>query len=65
MSETDKQVILSLADNNMNITKTSKVLFMHRNTAVYHLGRVKKITGLDPMNFYHLHKLVEMIREKE
>jgi len=38
-------------DNNLSITQTAKALFIHRNTLLYRLGRVKKITGLDPKKF--------------
>lgn len=60
MDERDVEIILALAENNMNETKTARILFMHRNTVVYHIGKVKRTTGLDPMNFYDLHKLVQM-----
>lgn len=64
MDELDFDIILSLADNNMNITKVARIKYMHRNTVVYHINKVKNITGLDPTNFYDLHKLVEMVRER-
>ncbi|MCK4308450.1 MAG: helix-turn-helix domain-containing protein [Candidatus Atribacteria bacterium] len=38
-------------DNNLSITQTAKALFIHRNTLLYRLERVKKITGLDPKKF--------------
>jgi carbohydrate diacid regulator len=38
-------------DNSLSITKTAKALFMHRNTLLYRLRRVKEITGLDPKKF--------------
>ena len=65
LSDADKEIILTLADNNMNISSTAKSLFMHRNTVVYHLGKVKKVTGLDPMNFYDLIKLVSLINPQK
>lgn len=59
MDERDVEVILALADNNMNETKTARDLFMHRNTVVYHIRKVKRLTGLDPMKFHDLCKLVQ------
>jgi len=38
-------------DNNLSITQTAKALFIHRNTLLYRLERIKKITGLDPKKF--------------
>ena len=60
MNSTDKEVILALADNNMNISAAANSLFMHRSTVEYHIKRIKQITGLDAKNFYDLTKLVNM-----
>lgn len=38
---------LSFFDNNLNISSTSKKTFMHRNTLVYRIEKIKKILGLD------------------
>ena len=38
-------------DNNLSITQTAKALFIHRNTLLYRLERIKKVTGLDPKKF--------------
>ena len=34
-------------ENNLNVSETSRKLFVHRNTLVYRLEKIKKITGLD------------------
>ena len=64
LTEIDLQIILALADNNMNESETARALFMHRNNIVYHIGKVKKITGLDPTNFYDLGELVQMAKNR-
>ncbi len=38
---------LSFFDNNLNISTTSKKTFMHRNTLVYRIEKIKKNVGLD------------------
>jgi len=38
-------------DNNLNITIAAKKLYMHRNTLVYRLEKMKKILGLDIKEF--------------
>lgn len=63
MTEMDKEVILTLAEKNMNLSESARSMFTHRNTVVYHVSRVKKITGLNPMNFYDLCKLVQLVKE--
>ncbi|MGD9901033.1 MAG: helix-turn-helix domain-containing protein [Spirochaetales bacterium] len=37
--------------NNLNITTTSKSAFMHRNTLIYRLEKVKQEVGLNIKNF--------------
>lgn len=38
-------------DNNLNLSETSRKLFVHRNTLVYRLEKIKKLTGLDLREF--------------
>ncbi|MBQ7592175.1 MAG: helix-turn-helix domain-containing protein [Clostridia bacterium] len=38
-------------DNNLNVSETSRKLYIHRNTLVYRIERIKKITGLDLREF--------------
>ena len=38
-------------ENNLNVSETSRQLFIHRNTLVYRLEKLEKITGLDLRNF--------------
>ncbi len=38
-------------DNNLNVSETSRQLFVHRNTLVYRIEKIQKITGLDLRNF--------------
>ena len=34
-------------ENNLNVSETSRQLFIHRNTLVYRLDKLQKLTGLD------------------
>jgi len=34
-------------ENNLNVSETSRQLYIHRNTLVYRLDKIQKITGLD------------------
>ena len=38
-------------DNNLNVSETSRQLYIHRNTLVYRLDKLQKQTGLDLRNF--------------
>ncbi len=37
--------------NNLNVSETSRKLFVHRNTLVYRLEKIRKLTGLDLREF--------------
>ena len=43
--------VQSLFDNSLNLSETSRQLFLHRNTLVYRLDKIKKLSGLDLRNF--------------
>ncbi len=38
-------------ENNLNVSETSRQLFVHRNTLVYRIEKLQKATGLDLRNF--------------
>ena len=40
-------------ENNLNVSETSRKLFVHRNTLVYRLEKIRRITGLDLRMFDH------------
>jgi carbohydrate diacid regulator len=40
-------------ENNLNVCETSRKLFVHRNTLVYRLEKIRKLTGLDLREFDH------------
>lgn len=52
-------------DNNLNISETSRQLYVHRNTLVYRLDKVRKITGLDLRMFDHaiVFKVAMMVKK--
>lgn len=45
------ETVESFFDKNMSLTQTSKELKIHRNTLLYRLDKIKKVTGLDPRKF--------------
>lgn len=40
-------------ENNLNVSETSRKLYVHRNTLVYRLDKIMKMTGLDLRKFDH------------
>ena len=47
------QTIQKFFDNSLNVSETSRKLFVHRNTLVYRLEKIKKLIGLDLREFDH------------
>lgn len=63
----DNETLLTISkffENHLNGSETSRQLFVHRNTLVYRLDKVQKITGMDLRNFDDavLFKLASMVR---
>ena len=52
-------------ENNLNVSETYRKLFVHRNTLVYRLEKIKKLTGLDLRLFDHaiVFKVALMVRK--
>lgn len=52
-------------ENNLNVSETSRKLFVHRNTLVYRLDKIKKLTGLDLREFDHaiIFKIALMVKK--
>lgn len=52
-------------ENNLNVSETSRKLFVHRNTLVYRLEKIKKLTGLDLREFDHaiVFKIALMVKK--
>ena len=52
----DRETLMTVQcffENNLNVSETSRKLFVHRNTLVYRLDKIRKITGLDLREFEH------------
>ena len=64
----DKETLYTINkffENNLNVSETSRKLFVHRNTLVYRLEKIKKLTGLDLREFDHaiVFKVALMVKQ--
>lgn len=64
----DRETLMTIQcffDNNLNVSETSRKLFVHRNTLVYRLEKIRKLTGLDLREFDHAitFKVALMVRK--
>lgn len=51
LDEETLNTINKFFENNLNISETSRQLFVHRNTLVYRIEKIQKSTGLDLRSF--------------
>jgi len=54
VEEFDEEILTTVQkffENNLNVSETSRQLYIHRNTLVYRLDKLQKMTGLDLRNF--------------
>ena len=51
LDEDTLETINKFFENNLNVSETARKLFVHRNTLVYRLEKIKKLTGLDLREF--------------
>ena len=65
ISKMDIKVVFALADSGLNPSRAARKLFVHRNTVLHHIGEVKNYTGLDPLDFYDMTKLLERFKEEK
>ncbi len=57
------ETIVSLAKNNMNARATARAMFVHYQTVIYNIKMIRRNTGLNPLDFYDLSKLIPMAQE--
>jgi len=65
LDEDTLETINRFFENNLNVSETSRKLYVHRNTLVYRLEKIKKITGLDLREFDHaiVFKVAMMVKK--
>ncbi len=51
MDEETLNTLNKFFENNLNVSETSRQLFVHRNTLVYRIEKIQKSTGLDLRSF--------------
>jgi len=56
------ETLQAFFENNLNITDTAKSIYIHRNTLIYRLERIKQFTSLDPRKFEHALQLYIVLK---
>lgn len=56
-----KQIVISIAENDLNITRSAKELYMHRNTLIYKSERLIELKNFDLKKFNDVYILMKLI----
>lgn len=62
LSDLEKQIILAMAENDLNVSYTAKTINRSRNGLNYHLDKIKRKTGLCTTCFYDMIELLSMAK---
>lgn len=65
MTKQDARIVAAMADCNLRPSEVARREYMHRNTVLYHLDKVKRETGLDGRCFYDLIELLKIAKEEQ
>ena len=63
IEEIDAKIIYYLALYNMNRSEVARELYLSNTAVVFHVNKIRKITGLDPRNFFDLGELYSIALE--
>lgn len=65
LSPEQVQMVRAIANSNMVLSRAARAMHRCRQGLQYHLDKVFELTGLNPMNFYDLNKLLQLIDDVE
>ena len=60
MTDTQKEIVLAMAEYDMIVSRVARAVHFHRNNVDYQIKRIKELYGLDARCFYDLVELVRM-----
>lgn len=64
LTDFEKEILLIYADCDMSISETARHTFYHRNSIKYFLDKIYDKHGLNPLKFYDLCELLDIIRNE-
>lgn len=63
MTKLEAEIIIALADNHLHTTGAARTLFMHRTTVNYHVQKIHKRTGKNPLDFFDMCELLPVAQK--
>lgn len=61
LNEIDVQIIRAMSECDMKVYAVADKLHYSRQAIGYHLGRIRRLTGLNPKGFFDLQELLKMV----
>lgn len=58
LTEDEVRLVKLMAEWDMNTTEVARRMYVHRNTLVYRIEKIKKKTGCDIRKFYDLYDVL-------
>lgn len=62
MTQLEAKIIMLLAEHNLDVSPIARILYMHRNSVMYHIRMIRKKTGKNPQDFYDICELLPEAR---
>lgn len=61
LNDIEVQIIRAMTECDMKVQAVADKLHYSRQAIVYHLRRIREITGLNPRGFFDLQELLKMV----
>lgn len=61
LSPAERETITLMADHGMNVTRVAAASYYSRQTVYDRLRNIKNKTGIDPTDFWGLHRLLTLL----
>lgn len=62
LSPNQIETIQYLAKANLNVSECGRMMFMHRNSIMWRLAQIHRKTGLNPVDFFDMVKLLDNLK---
>jgi DNA-binding PucR family transcriptional regulator len=65
LTEAEKQTLVLLADSGLNISRAAETIGLSRKSVYDRLRNIENKTGIDPTDFWGLHKLLALTAQDD
>lgn len=65
LTAAERETLTLLADHGLNISRVSEASFYSRKAIYDRIRNIKEKTGIDPQDFWGLHRLLTLMEEEK